>query len=132
MKIKLALITTTLLFGIFATAHEGHDHGAPTFQPPKGGVLKSALQGHFELVKSDDLISIYAYSKDGKALPTKGLTLGTTLELPRKKPAPLLLTDKGTHWEAKVDAQGTHRFTLKIAIDNGKEKDHVSFTIENH
>lgn len=128
---KYFIFTILITLCIQTAAHEGHDHGAATFQPPKGGILKTALFGHFELVKKKDLISIFLYNKEGKLQPTTGLSLKAELELPRKKSTPVELTDKNTHWEAQIQSQGTHRFTLKITIDNGKEKDYVTFTVEN-
>ena len=113
-----------------AKTHEGHDHGAPTFQAPKGGVLKSTYMGHFELVKNQNSLSLYVYDDKGQALPTKKFKIDALLELPRKKANSISLIDKGTHWESTVDSKGAHRFTLKVNIDDGKEKDHVKFTIE--
>lgn len=133
MKIRTVIATLTfLLLSTPALSHDGHDHGAPTFSAPKGGILKSSLQGHFELVKENDLAKVYHYDAKGKAKDTKGLNLKAELELPRKKSVALDLQDKGTHWESKIDAQNAHRYTLKITIDDGKEKDHVKFTVESH
>jgi hypothetical protein len=53
------------------------------------------------------------------------------LELPRKKASPIELVDLSSHWETVVKAEGAHRFTIKLNIDDGKEKDHVKFTVEN-
>lgn len=127
-KIALSLV---MLTSVSALAGADHDHGAPTFQAPKGGVLKSTDTTHFELVKNQNVVSIYAYNKEGKNLPTKGFKLNADLELPRKKSSSIVLTDKTTHWETTVDTQGAHRFTLKINIDDGKEKDDVKFTVES-
>ena len=126
--LSIALITF-LSLAVWAGAD--HDHGAPSFQAPKGGVLKSTHSTHFELVKTDNLVSLYAYNQEGKSLKTKDYKLSAELELPRKKASAILFTDKLTHWETKVDSQGAHRFTLKILIDDGKDKDYVKFTIEN-
>lgn len=130
---SLNTLIMTLITAVSLSAFAGaeHDHGAPTFQPPKGGILKSTHETHFELVKKDKSVTIYAYDKDGKALPTKGFKLTAELEIPRKKSAPLALTNKDTHWEASVDAASAHRYSIKVNIDDGKEKDHVKFTVEN-
>lgn len=129
IKTTVLTILTVISFNTFGGAE--HDHGAPSFQPPKGGVLKSTESKHFELVKNDKKVSIYAYSKDGKAISTQGLTLVAELEIPRKKTTPQTLENKNTHWEAVVDAQGSHRYTLKVSIIDGNEKDYVKFTVEN-
>lgn len=115
----------------FAWGGAEHDHGAPTFQAPKGGVLKSTHSAHFELVRNQNIVSIYAYDQKGQSLPTKGFRATAELELPRKKVSPISLIDKSTHWEATVDSKSAHRFTLKMLIDDGKDKDYVKFTIEN-
>jgi len=128
---KALLLTAITILSITAVAGSEHDHGAPSFQPPKGGILKSTHSMHLELVKGAKGIIIYAYNMEGKALGTKNLQLDATLELPRKKPVALKLENKETHWEAAVDSQGTHRYTVKVNIDDGKEKDYVKFTIEN-
>ncbi len=129
MKMILSILTTFAFLNL-ASAHEGHDHGAPSFQAPKGGILKSIENSHFELVRSGQNIQIYAYDNQGKALPTSQFKTNAELDFPRKKKEPLTMTDKGTHWESSVDSKGAHRFTIKFNVDDGKEKDYVSFTVE--
>ncbi len=119
------------LYGTIALASSDHDHGAPTFQPPKGGVLQSTHDNHFELLRKDNIVYLYAYDQDGKAVLTKDFKLTTELEIPRKKAVSFDWSDKGTHWESPIDSQGSHRMTLKIKILKGKEKDSVKFTLEN-
>jgi len=127
-KIVLGLVT---LASATVFAGPEHDHGAPTFQAPKGGILKSTHSAHFELVKNEKVIAIYAYNHEGKGIQTSKFKASAELELPRKKAIPLGLNDKGTHWEATVEAQSAHRFSVKLNIDDGKEKDNVTFTVEN-
>lgn len=129
--LRTILAAAVLVISTTVLASPDHDHGAPTFQPPKGGILKSTHMAHFELVKSANSVSLYAYNKEGKALPTKGLKVSADLELPRQKPTPVSLTDKETHWEATIDSKSAHRYSLKVKIDDGKEKDNVKFTVEN-
>ncbi len=131
MKTLGLILVACLIHFSSAYAHEGHDHGAPTFQPPKGGTLKTSLQGHFELVKTDKKVQIYLYDTKGNPKTTKGITLTSELEVPRKKSEKLVLEDRGEFWEAEIDAKGSHRYTLKIVIDDGKKKDKVKFTVEN-
>ena len=130
-KLKITMVSLITAISLTVFASPDHDHGAPTFQPPKGGVLKSTHTIHFELVKGAKGVTIYAYGKDGKVLATKGLVLTAELEIPRKKATSLKLDTKEASWEATVDAGGAHRYTLKLNIDDGKEKDHVKFTVEN-
>lgn len=130
-QLTLKMLSLGLFFALStAFAHEGHDHGAPTFQAPKGGVLKSASFGHFELVKKGSEAQIYWYDESGKQIETQDLQLTAELELPRKKPTPLTLANNKTHWSAQIDAKGAHRFTLKVNMQKGCEKDYVTFTIE--
>ena len=128
-KLLIAALVASATINAFAGAE--HDHGAPTFQARKGGILKSTHSTHFELVKNHNTVTIYAYDQEGKSLTTKSLKLTGELEIPRKKVSPITLTDKSTHWETSIDSQGAHRFTLKVLIDDGKEKDYVKFTVEN-
>jgi hypothetical protein len=128
----VAIFTLGLaLSGTNAFASPDHDHGAPTFQPPKGGVLQSTHDNHFELLRKDNIVYLYAYNQDGKAVLTKDFKLTTELEIPRKKAVSFNWSDKGTHWESPINSQGSHRMTLKIKILKGKEKDSVKFTLEN-
>lgn len=129
MKLILSILFTFSFLNL-TSAHEGHDHGAASFQAPKGGILKSIENSHFELVRSGQNIQIYAYDEQGKALATSKFKTNAELELPRQKKTALAMTDKGTHWEANVDAKGAHRFTVRFNVDDGKEKDYVSFTVE--
>lgn len=129
MNKLIAILVTTI--SMVSWAGPEHDHGAPTFQPPKGGILQSTHGAHFELVKTGNKVNIYAYNQEGKSVPTKDLKVSAELELPRKKGGPITLSDKSTHWEATVDSQGAHRYTINLIIDDGKEKDNVKFTVEN-
>lgn len=128
---KNLILGLLALTSVSAFAGTDHDHGVPTFQAPKGGVLKSTNNAHFELIKNQNIVKIYAYNQEGNSLPTKGFKLTANLELPRKKATPISLTDKTTHWETTVDPQGAHRFTLNVNIEDGKEKDDVKFTVES-
>lgn len=125
-QLLLALLfTTTMTF-----AHEGHDHGAPTFQAPKGGVLKTASFGHFELVKKGPEVLIYWYDEAGKQQDTQSLQVTAQLELPRQKATPVSLVNHKTHWSAQVDSKSAHRYSLKVNMQKGNEKDYVTFTVE--
>ena len=131
MKKLMTAFTIGLFLTSVAMAHEGHDHGAATFQPPKGGVLQNTSQYHFELVKKGKQIMIYAYDRSGNSVATEKFKVSTEAELPRKKKISSTINDLKTHWEVTVDMQSAHRMTLKMNIDDGKEKDYVQFTVEN-
>ncbi len=129
---KKLLTITTLLASLLVYASPDHDHGAPTFQPKKkNGILKSAHKNHFELAREGNKISLYVYDEKGNDVPTTDFKLDTKVELPKKKTVPLTFKDMKTHWGVDLDWQGAHRVTLKIGIDDGKDKDSVKFTIEN-
>ena len=133
MKKGLSLLLVVFSLVTVAFAGSEHDHGAPTFQPPKGGVLQSTDHNHFELVKKGKTVFIYAYSEKGKAIETKSLKVAGELEIPRTKATPIKLMDKKTHWELELDSKAlsAHRFSLKVLVEDGKEKDYVKFTVEN-
>lgn len=132
MKKLMALITLIATMTTFQIgAHENHDHGAPTIQAPKGGILKATHNAYFELVKSGQLVKIYVYDQKGQNLSTTQFKVEAELEIPRKKTTKIQLKDLTTHWESPVDHQGSHRFTVKLKIVDAKGKDDVQFTIEN-
>lgn len=129
---KKLLMTLALCASLVAAASPDHDHGAPTFQPKKkNGMLQSAHSNHFELAREGNKLSLYVYDEKGNDVTTKGFKLDSKVELPKKKILPLSFKDMKTHWEADLDWQGAHRATLKISIDDGKDKDSVKFTLEN-
>jgi len=130
-KIKMILVACVIIPSLQLFAGADHDHGAPTFQPPKGGVLQSTHDFHFELVKKGKMIFLYAYDQEGKSVPTNKFKISTQLEVPRQKTTSLKFADKGTNWETELNLPNTHRFTVLIKVDDGKEKDDVKFTFEN-
>ncbi len=133
MKKSLFLLTFILSTLLVAYAGPEHDHGAPTFQPPKGGILQSTHENHFELVKKAKTVFIYAYTEKGKPVETINVKMKAEIEIPRSKSVAISLIDKKTHWEADLDSKAlaAHRFSLKITVEDGKEKDYVKFTVEN-
>ena len=128
---KLILTLAIAFIGSSTFASPDHDHGAPSFQPRKGGVLKSAHENHFEMVRKGTTIFLYAYDEKGNSVPTSNFKLSTELEIPKRGKSAITLTDKKTHWESTIDWKGAHRVTLAIGVTVGKEKDDVKFTLEN-
>lgn len=130
--ITTTLFTTALLASLIGFASPDHDHGAPTFQPKKNGKLESTHNNHFEIARNGNVLSLYAYDKDGKDLTTDKIKIvGTELELPKKKKAEIAFKDMKSHWEANLDWQGAHRVTVIVKVFDGKENDNVKFTFEN-
>ena len=87
------LLLVSSLVSVAITGPE-HDHGAPTFQPPKGGILQSTHHNHFELVKKNKTVFIYAYTEKGKIVETKSIKITGELEIPRTKSTSIVLMDK--------------------------------------
>ncbi len=134
-KLLIALTLVASLFTVSSLVLAGaeHDHGAPTFQPKKkNGVLKSTENNHFEISKEGDLISLYVYDKSGKDITTQNFKLISEVDMPKKKKKKIDFIDMKSHWEAKFDWQKAHRITIKITVDDGKDKDYVKFTLENN
>lgn len=125
ITVLIAGVTTLPLW-----AGVDHDHGAPTFQAPKGGILQSTHASHFELVAEGGTVKIYPYDQKGKGRATKEFKASAELELPRKKGVPLKLVDEQTHWSAKISVEGVHRYTIKLKIEEGGDRDYVKFTVE--
>jgi hypothetical protein len=124
------LIFITILFSLNSFAHEGHDHGPGSFQPPKGGVVRSLETVHLELVSKGDSLQIYAYETNLKPASVAKYPVALSIALPKKKAESIKLEDKGDHWEASFDAKGAHRFTMELAIKQGGHDDKVKWVVE--
>lgn len=132
LNISLAIAGFT--FGLGVNAHEGHDHDAPkNIQAPKGGVIKAMEETMVEVVTKGKDLKIYLYDKDLKPQEVAAFKVRAQAELPRgKKTENVVLSAKGTFYEATYDAKGSHRYTLVLFVTDPKEnhEDKLSFTIE--
>lgn len=132
---KKAIFASLIAFGFWAfsaVAHEGHD--APTtLKAPKGGVLKELMEARVEVVSKGKDLKIYFYDKEMKPTQVSGFKVSARAELPRtKKIENLELKAQETFFESSYDAQGAHRYTLKLTVTDLKlnDTDHLTFTIE--
>ncbi len=135
MKRKSFLVFgVSLLMSHAASAHEGHNHDAPTMiKAPKGGVIKALDESRVEVVPKGKEVKIYLYDKEMKPRDASGFKITAKAELPRsKKIQAVEFMAKGNILEGSFDAQGSHRYTLRLSVTDSKTNrtDEISFTIE--
>ena len=139
MKNVLRLVTimgavVAASFTAPVTAHEGHDHDAPTtIKAPKGGIIKALDESRVEVVAKGKNIKIYLYDKTMKPAPASDFKIAAKAELPRtKKVDEIKLEPKDNFFEGNYDAKGAHRYTLKLDVNHSKINETVAlnFTIE--
>lgn len=137
----LTIAIVSILIAATALAHDGHDHDGPSsFQPLKGGIVKSNESMNIEMVNKDTKLEIYVYDIEGKAKDTAAYTLSAGMKLPKSKKVEKLkldnITDSATgkfsHYEVNSKPKGTHRYTLVLDVRDVKEShgDRIEFTIE--
>lgn len=131
---KLVTLALSLLIGLNVSAHEGHNHDAPTtIRAPKGGQIKALDESRVEVVAKGKNIKIFFYDKDLKSLPTSDFEVKASVRLPKKKTAETLeLMTAENNLEADYDSKGSHRYTLKLEVTHLKTKmtDSLNFQIE--
>jgi len=132
MKNLIATLLLVTFASVSASSHE--DHGSPqNVQAPKGGVIKGLEETYIEVVVKGKDVKIYFYDKELKPRDVAGYKVSAQAELPRsKKIEPVKLTAKGGYFEAAYDAKGSHRYTLKLIVNDPKtgHNDNLQFTIE--
>jgi hypothetical protein len=132
--ISIAIVSTAL-------AHDDHDHDGPSsFQPQKGGVVKSTEYVNIEVVNKDTNLEIYAYDMEGKIKDNGTYNLKAGMKLPKSKKVEKLKLDsitdsssgKFSHYQISNKPKNTHRYSLVLEIKDSKEAhaDKVEFTIE--
>ncbi|OYZ10953.1 MAG: hypothetical protein B7Y39_19930 [Bdellovibrio sp. 28-41-41] len=137
----LTIALFSIVFTSTALAHEDHDHDGPSsFQPQKGGVVKSTESLNIEVVNKDTKLEIYTYDMDGKVLDSTAFGLKANMKLPKSKKLENLkldnITDSATgkfsHFEVNSKPKNTHRYTLVLEAKGPKEHhaDKIEFTIE--
>lgn len=138
---SLSIALFSIVFTSTAVAHEGHNHDGPSsFQPQKGGVVKSTESLNIEVVNKDTKLEIYTYDKEGKVLESTAFGLKANMKLPKSKKLENLkldnITDSATgkfsHFEVNSKPKNTHRYTLVLEAKGPKEHhaDKIEFTIE--
>ncbi len=140
----MKLLSITLFAALLSTttfAHEGHDHDGPSsFQPLKGGVVKSTEAINIEVVNKDTKLEIYAFDNEGKVKESGTYDLKASMKLPKNKKIEKLTlepvndtkTSKLSHYEVNSKPKNTHRYTLILDVKDAKEDhgDKIEFTIE--
>ena len=128
---QIFFILTVMMSFQFASAHGVHDSGG--VKPQKGGVIQSLETIHVEFVNIGKEIFIYVFNKDNppKPLDTKDYPVSAKVILPRKGGEEKVnLEAKESHWVAKYDPKGLHRYTFELTIEQGGHTDHLKFTVE--
>lgn len=140
----MKLLLIGLFAALFATttfAHEGHDHDGPSsFQPLKGGVVKSTEYINIEVVNKDTKLEIYAFDNEGKVKESASYNLKASMKLPKNKkiekltlePVSDTKTSIFSHYEINSKPKNTHRYTLILEVKDANEhhSDKIEFTIE--
>lgn len=132
---KLHIIASLLMLASPAFSHEGHDHDAPqAVSAPNGGIVKSLEKTYVEAVSRGNQVLIYLYDKEMKPKNVSQFELSATAQFPKNKikEKPVVFAKKENHFDATFDAQGSHRYTLKIQIKDPAtgHNDKMSFVIE--
>ena len=116
---KIQMIAALLMVTNLAYSHEGHDHDAPqAVSAPNGGITKSLENAYVEAVSRGNQVFIYLYDKEMKPKNVSQFELSATAQFPKNKikEKPVVFVKKDFHFDAYFDAQGSHRYTLKIQI----------------
>ena len=128
-----SIITTlvTLLIGLTAFAHEGHDKTPGALTAPHGGQLKGTSLLYVELVSDATGFKLYTVDHDLKTIPTKDVKIEGTAKRPKQKQTEkLTLTSSESFLESKVDAQGSHRYTVDLKVTHKGKTEGVSVIVE--
>jgi hypothetical protein len=134
---KTAILAT--LFAFSLRAHEGHDHDGPsTFQPKKGGVVKSNERINVEAVTKEGIVELYFFDNDGNVKPKDTFTVTADFQLPKsKKKTKLNLEEKTngdqfSHWVISDGPKKVHRYSLILKIKDSQQDhpDRITFNIE--
>lgn len=99
-------------------SHGGKEHGPLSAIAPNGGMLKEVKKGHLELVTKKDSIELYYYDLDIKPSEVKDLEIKAEYSFPRKPYQKLKLKPHRNHWSAPFNKNASHRYNLKIQLDD--------------
>ncbi len=130
---KLGFVTLMGLSGA-AFAGEGHDHGVPgAVAAPKGGEIKPALGGYFELLKSGNSQKIYVYDEKLSPMPLSQVTdLEATAKAPRGAAEKIAVKSNSDHFETNYDPKKSHRFELTLKFKIKGKADSVTYNVEKN
>ncbi len=128
-----SLITTiaTLIIGLSTFAHDGHNKNPGTLAAPHGGKLKGTSLLYVELVSDSTGFKLYTVDHDLKTIPIKDVKIEGTAKLPKQKQSEkLILNTTESFLEAKVDAKGSHRYTVNLKVTYKGKTENISFNVE--
>lgn len=121
----------TLIAGLSAFAHEGHDKTPGALSAPHGGQLKGTSQLYIELVSEPTGFKLYTLDHDLKIIPIKEVKIEGTAKRPKQKQSEkLILNNLENFLEAKVDAKGSHRYTIDLKLTYKGKTESISFNVE--
>lgn len=133
-SIVLCTLLSTVTF-----AHEGHDHDAPsTFQPKKGGIVKSTESINVEAVTKDNSVELYFFDNEGNIKPKDSFEVSAESQLPKtKKKSKVNLeevknAEQFSHYAITGGPKKVHRYSLILKIKDKHEdhSDRITFNIE--
>jgi hypothetical protein len=130
MKFFLA-VTLIAMASPLAMAHEGHDKSPGMVAAPHGGIIKAAGSIYLELVSNKDGVKIYPVDHDMKAVAVTVIQLDGKVLFPKKiKPEAVQFTTEGDAFTAKINAKGSHRYTLNLDVTANGKKESLKFNVE--
>jgi len=127
----LITILATLTIGTAAFAHEGHDKTPGAVTAPHGGQLKGTSQLYVELVSDASGFKLYTVDHELKTIPVKDVKIEGSVKLPKQKQSEkLALNTSESFLETKVDAKGSHRYSVDLKVTYKGKTEGVSFNVE--
>lgn len=127
---KMAFLLS-LFIGFAATAHEGHDKSPGQIAAPHGGVVQGTSHIYLELVSQSGGIQIFPFDHEMKPVLPKDVKIEGTMTLPKKnKSEAVKFSQDGEGFVSKIDAKGTHRYTLDVLVTHEGKKEKVKFNVE--
>jgi len=120
-----------LLTGLSSFAHEGHDKTPGALTAPHGGQLKGTSQLYVELVSDASGFKLYTVDHDLKTIAVKDVKIEGSVKLPKQKQSDkLALNASESFLESKVNAKGSHRYTVDLKVTYKEKTEGVSFNVE--
>ncbi len=129
----LAVLMGVVLAGSSVTqsyAHEGHDKTPGSVQAPHGGVVQGSSSLYLELVNDASGIKLYPLTHDLAPIALKDVKVTAMAQPPKKAKLPVKFTEADDHFEAKVDAKGSYRYTLEVSTAYKGKKEKLTFQVE--
>jgi hypothetical protein len=124
-----ALITLASLFTFNSWAHEGHS--VPGVLPSThGGTAIGGKEINIEYITSDQELTIYALSHDGKDLPAEKVKISGSAKAPKGKTEMLLFKSKDGVFTTQVDFKKNHRLEIYILTELNQRKSEFKFQLE--